>query len=211
MNLYSQLLFPRLMDVAMSGAGIATHRRALLTDVSGDILEIGFGTGLNLAHYPENVKRLTTVDVNPGMRRIAQQRADRAGIAIDQQLLSGEQLPMPDNSFDCVVSSWTLCSIADVSQAIREVHRVLRPHGRFFLIEHGLSPDPQVQAWQHRINPIQKVLGDGCHLDRDIAQLVSQTFEHVQLETFAEPSLPKFIGYFTRASRIRTVRRKTLN
>jgi ubiquinone/menaquinone biosynthesis C-methylase UbiE len=196
MSLYSRMLFPRLMDLAMSGENLAQYRRSLLQNVTGEILEIGLGTGLNLAHYPDSVKRITSVDVNPGMSAIAQKRAQAAGITIAAHVLSGEQLPMPDATFDTVVSTWTLCSIPDVAQAIREAHRVLKPGGRFFFIEHGLSNDPAIQTWQHRLTPIQRIIGDGCHLDRDIAQLVRQSFAQVDLTAFAEPSLPQVGGYF---------------
>jgi ubiquinone/menaquinone biosynthesis C-methylase UbiE len=196
MNLYSRILFPRLMDRAMSGENLAQYRRSLLQNVRGDILEIGLGTGLNLAHYPDSVQRITSVDINPGMSALAQTRAHTAGITIDLQVLSGEQLPMAEATFDTVVSTWTLCSIPDVAQAIAEVHRVLKPGGQFFFIEHGLSNVPSVQTWQHRLTPIQRVIGDGCHLDRDIAQLVRKTFSQVDLTAFAEPSLPAIGGYF---------------
>jgi ubiquinone/menaquinone biosynthesis C-methylase UbiE len=196
MNPYSRWLFPRLMDLAMSGPSLATHRRSLLRNVTGEILEIGFGTGLNLAHYPDSVKRITSVDVNPGMSAIAQKRASQSGITIVPHVLSGEHLPMADASFDTVVSTWTLCSIPDVTRAIAEVHRVLKPGGQFYFIEHGLSNVPAVQVWQRRLTPIQRVIGDGCHLDRDIAQLVGQRFAQVNLEAFAEPSLPQVGGYF---------------
>jgi ubiquinone/menaquinone biosynthesis C-methylase UbiE len=203
MNLYSRILFPRLMDLAMSGPSLAVHRRSLLQNVSGEILEIGLGTGLNLAHYPDSVKRITSVDVNPGMEAIARKRAQAAGITIDSNVLSGEQLPMADAQFDSVVSTWTLCSIPDVAQAMREIHRVLKPGGQFFFIEHGLSDIPSVQVWQHRLTPIQRVIGDGCHLDRDIAQLVRQQFRQVELECFAEPSLPAIGGYFYKGIALR--------
>ncbi len=196
MNLYSRILFPRLMDLAMSGENLGQYRRSLLRNVTGEILEIGLGTGLNLAHYPNSVQRLTSVDVNPGMESIAQRRAQTAGITIASHVLSGEQLPMSDHSFDSVVSTWTLCSIPDVTQALREIHRVLKPGGQFFFIEHGLSDIPSVQVWQHRLTPIQRVIGDGCHLDRNIAQLIRQQFSPVDLECFAEPSLPAVGGYF---------------
>ncbi len=196
MNLYSQLLFPRLMDIAMSGKSLAKHRQSLLANVSDNILEIGCGTGLNLAHYPSSVNQITTVDINPGMRKIAERRAMAAGIAIAHHTLSSEQLPMNDNTFDTVVSTWTLCSIPNVAQAIREIHRVLKPGGQFLLIEHGLSDVPPVQVWQRRLTPIQKVVGDGCHFDRDIRQLVSQSFPNISIESFSEPSLPKIAGYF---------------
>jgi ubiquinone/menaquinone biosynthesis C-methylase UbiE len=196
MNLYSRLLFPRLMDLAMSGESLAQHRRSLLADVSGEVLEIGFGTGLNLPHYPSQIRRITTVDVNPGMSTIAAKRTEKAGIEVIHHTLSGEQLPMADASFDSVVSTWTLCSIPDFEQAIREVYRVLKPGGRFFFIEHGLSHDPQVQVWQQRLNPLQNVVGDGCNLNRDMAAAIGQVFPKVDVQTFFEPNLPKVAGYF---------------
>jgi ubiquinone/menaquinone biosynthesis C-methylase UbiE len=196
MNVYSRFLFPRLMDMGMSAPPLAAYRRSLLADVSGEVLEIGLGTGLNLAHYPQSVHHLTTVDVNPGMNAIATQRAAAAGITLDHHVLSGEALPMADGSFDSVVSTWTLCSIPQVAMAIGEIQRVLKPGGRFFFIEHGLSDDPQVQVWQRRLNPLQAIVGDGCQLDRDMAQLIREKFATVKLQAFPEPSLPKFIGYF---------------
>jgi ubiquinone/menaquinone biosynthesis C-methylase UbiE len=196
MNIYSRIIFPRLMDASMSGENLSKHRRTLLAEVTGEILEIGVGTGLNFQHYPDTVRQLTTVDVNPGMGKLARDRATAANIQVIHHTLSGENLPMDDASFDTVVSTWTLCSIPNVAQAIREVHRVLRPGGKFFFVEHGLSNDPKVQTWQRRLNPIQNVLGDGCNVDRDMAQLIKQSFTEVNLTAFPEPSLPKFAGYF---------------
>ena len=195
-NPYSRWIFPRLMDAVMSADNLAQHRRSLLAGVSGKVLEIGFGTGLNLPYYPNTIEQLTVVDPNPGMRSIAQPRLNSVAFPVEFCVLSGEALPMPDNSFDCVVSTWTLCSIPKVEQALQEVHRVLKPGGRFFFVEHGLSDDPKVQPWQHRLTPIQRVIADGCHLDRNIRQLVEQVFPSVTLETFAEPSLPAIGGYF---------------
>lgn len=195
-NPYSRWIFPRLMDAVMSTDNLAQHRRSLLAEVSGKVLEIGFGTGLNLPYYPNTIEQLTVVDPNPGMRSIVQPRLSAVTFPVESCVLSGEALPMPDNTFDCVVSTWTLCSIANVEQALREIHRVLKPGGRFFFIEHGLSDDPKVQTWQHRLTPIQRVIADGCHLDRDIRQLVEQVFPTVTLEAFAEPSLPEIGGYF---------------
>lgn len=195
-NPYSQWLFPRLIDVAMSGDPFPQYRRELLADVSGDVLEIGFGTGLNLPHYPKSVRAITTVDVNPGMSAIAQRRIQASNITVHQHVLNGESLPMADDSFDSVVSTWTLCSIANVDQALREMGRVLKPSGTFFFIEHGLSSDPAIQTWQHRFTPIQKIIADGCHLDRDIQQLVERHFEKVTVTQFWAKDLPKIAGYF---------------
>jgi ubiquinone/menaquinone biosynthesis C-methylase UbiE len=195
MQLYSQFFFPRLLDVAMAGEPFAQYRRDLLKSVTGDVLEIGFGTGLNLDYYPKEIRQLATVDPNPGVNRLAQRRIEASDIAVTHHCLSGESLPMADGSFDSLVSTWVLCSIADVAGAIAEVHRVLRPGGRFFFIEHGLSNEPGIQPWQRRLTPLQKVIGDGCHLDRDIAALVQAQFEQVDYRTFYGDRLPKVAGF----------------
>lgn len=195
-NPYSRWLFPRLIDLAMSSDPFPQYRREVLADVSGDVLEIGFGTGLNLPHYPESVRAITTVDVNPGMSAIAQRRIEASNITVHQHVLNGESLPMADDSFDSVVSTWTLCSIANVDQALREIGRVLKPSGTFFFIEHGLSSDPAIQTWQHRLTPVQKIVADGCHLDRNIQQLVERQFEGVIVTQFWAKDLPAIAGYF---------------
>ena len=146
MGLYSRVVFPRLCDWVMSDPRMAGLRSELLADVGGEVLEIGFGTGLNLPHYPEHVRRITTVDPNPGMNRLARRRIAEGGIDVDQRVLSGEALPFEDGTFDCVVSTWTLCSIPDAGRALGEVYRVLRPGGRFVFLEHGLSERSQGPA-----------------------------------------------------------------
>jgi ubiquinone/menaquinone biosynthesis C-methylase UbiE len=202
MNLYSRYLFPRLMDLSMSGETLAAYRRSLLANTYGNVLEIGFGTGLNLPFYPGAVTKLTTIDTNPGARAIAAKRIQKTphSFEIESQTLSGESLPMADRTFDCVVSTWTLCSIADVRQALREIHRVLKFGGQFFFVEHGLSDDRKVQVWQNRLNPIQRIVGDGCNINRDMRQLVEQQFSQVEIEAFPEPSLPAIMGYFYKGS-----------
>jgi ubiquinone/menaquinone biosynthesis C-methylase UbiE len=190
------------MDASMSGEALAAHRRSLLADTYGNVLEIGFGTGLNLPFYPKTVTKLTTVDNNMGARAIAARRIQKTAhsFEIESETLSGESLPMADQAFDCVVSTWTLCSIADVEQALQEIHRVLKPGGRFFFVEHGLSDDRKVQVWQNRLNPIQRIVGDGCNFNRDIQKLVAHQFSQVKIETFQESSLPSVMGYFYKGS-----------
>jgi ubiquinone/menaquinone biosynthesis C-methylase UbiE len=160
MNLYSRYLFPRLMDLSMSGEALAAYRRSLLANTFGRVLEIGFGTGLNLPFYPQTVTQLTTVDNNPGTRAIAARRLQKTppNFEVESQTLSSESLPMADQTFDCVVSTWTLCSISNVKEALQEIHRVLKPGGHFFFVEHGLSDDPKVQVWQNRLNPMGAAL-----------------------------------------------------
>ncbi|MGB5713557.1 MAG: class I SAM-dependent methyltransferase [Waterburya sp.] len=195
MGIYSNLVIPYCIDFAMSGSTLQSYRQNLLADVSGEILEIGFGTGLNLPYYPDNVNKITTIDPNPGMQRLARSRIAKSQITVDYKILNGESLPMPNDSFDSVVCTWTLCSISLVDQAIAEIHRLLKPGGKFFFIEHGLSQDAQIQVWQNLLTPVQKILADGCHLNRKISDLVRQKFPNVTTEQFYAPKLPKVIGY----------------
>ncbi len=195
MGFYSNLVIPYCIDIAMSGETLQQYRQQLLQDVSGDILEIGFGTGLNLPHYPEGTEKITTIDPNPGMERLARSRIAASNITVDYQVLNGESLPMKDGSFDSVVCTWTLCSIPQADKAIAEVYRLLKPKGKFFFIEHGLSKDSRIQFWQNRLTPLQKVIADGCHLNRDIKNIIEQKFGSVKIEQFYAPKLPKVIGY----------------
>ncbi len=197
MGLYSRFIFPRLMDLGMSGKAAVPYRREVLQQARGEVLEIGFGSGLNLPYYPAHVRKLHTVDVNAGMNPLARKNLARSPIAVSYHILDAEQLPFPDASFDTVVSSWTLCSIPRVDQALAEVYRVLRPQGRFLFVEHGLSPDAGVQKWQHRLTPLQKVMADGCHFNRDIAALVGEAgFRIERLRREYAPGIPKIGGYF---------------
>ena len=116
------------------------------------------GTGLNLPHYPKHVRRIATVDPNPGMGNKLRQRIAETGIAVDQRLAHSEGLPFADETFDFVVSTLTLCSITQLEVAMREIHRVLKSGGRFVFLEHGLSDDPQVRKWQRRLNAIQRII-----------------------------------------------------
>jgi len=204
MSFYSDVLFPWGMNLTMSGKEFQKHRHAVLQSVDGKILEIGFGSGLNLPHYPDSVKELVTVDPNPGMGRYTAKQLKASDITVDRQVLSGESLPMQDESFDTVVSTWTLCSIKDVKKALYEVKRVLKPGGQFVFLEHGLSPDKKISAWQHRLNGIQKLVGDGCHLNRDMHKLISETgFSQLEVENFYFPKVPRFMGYMYRGLAIK--------
>jgi ubiquinone/menaquinone biosynthesis C-methylase UbiE len=195
LGFYSQKILPYLLDWAMSDEMFRTYRQQVLSEVTGEVLEIGFGTGLNLSYYPKEIQHLVAIDANPGMNALAEQRVKASSLTVDHRVLNGESLPIADNSFDSVVSTWTLCSIANVEQALQEIHRVLKPGGRFCFIEHGLSKDPQVQVWQNRLTPLQKVIADGCHFNRNIRQLIEQQFEHVTLEEFYADKTPKVSGY----------------
>jgi ubiquinone/menaquinone biosynthesis C-methylase UbiE len=185
MSVYSRWIFPRLCDWMMRAPSIARLRGEVLADVAGAILEIGFGTGLNLEHYPEPVCRITAVDPGRGVSRIARKRLERSRVEVDLRERSAEELPFEDGSFDFVVSTWTLCSIPDVPKVLAEVHRVLKPGGRFVFLEHGLSADRAIQRWQRRLNPIQQRLAGGCRLDLDVEEVVrAQSFREIRLDRF---------------------------
>ena len=159
MGIYSRLIFPRLCDWAMRTPRIERLRREVLAKANGEILEIGFGTGLNLGHYPEHVRHLTAVDPGVGMTRIARRRIERSHIDVDLRVQTAEELPFEDGRFDCVVSTWTLCSIQEPGRAVSEIGRVLRPGGHYFFLEHGLGDDPGVQRWQRRLTPAPAATG----------------------------------------------------
>jgi ubiquinone/menaquinone biosynthesis C-methylase UbiE len=199
MSFYSQVIVPLLCDFGLDRPFVARYRRKLLADAGGNILELGFGTGLNLPYYPPHVRRITTVDPNIGMYRRARRRIKHAGVEVDRRVLGGERLPFEDSTFDDVVSTFTLCSIEEIAQAMREVYRVLKPGGKFLFLEHGLSPDLNVQKWQHRLKWLQMRLAGGCHLDRDMRALVTaQPFASVQLDEFYIEKTPRTHGYMYR-------------
>ena len=195
MNFYERRILPYLLDLSLSSPGLAKHRREILAEVTGEVLEIGFGTGLNLSYYPEQIHKIATVDPNPEIHTIAQKRIASSPIMVEHHILSGEHLPMADESFDSVVSTFTLCSIPNVEQALAEIYRVLKPRGRYFFVEHGLSSEPDVQVWQNRLTPIQKRIAGGCHFNRNIKRLVEEQFDKVTLSELYAEDLPKVAAY----------------
>jgi SAM-dependent methyltransferase len=195
-GLYSRVIFPRLCDLVLNMPFVAKLRQGLLVRAYGDVLEIGFGTGLNLPHYPKQVRKITTADPNVGMHKLAQKRVKKADIEVDQRVCSGERLPFEDCTFDCAISTFTLCTIEDVVQALGEIHRVIKSGSQFLFLEHGLSPEPHVQKWQRRLNGLEMRLADGCHLDRNIKELVvAQPFAAVEIEEFYMTKVVKTHGY----------------
>ncbi|SLM47042.1 putative Methyltransferase [Nitrospira japonica] len=195
MGLYSSYVFPHLMDWLMRGKEFQRLRDDLLTVVRGDVLEIGFGSGLNLAHYPPTVHHLTAVDPARFLPDIVARRTAAVAFPVEIHHHAAETLSFADQRFDWVVSTWTLCSIADPVQALTEVRRVLKPDGRFVFLEHGRCQDERVAAWQDRLNPIQNVLGCGCHLNRRIDRLVEHGgLRLMQLDRFPMADVPQLVG-----------------
>jgi ubiquinone/menaquinone biosynthesis C-methylase UbiE len=208
MGFYDRHILPWLLDHAMRRPALAPQRQSLLSDVRGEVLEIGFGSGLNLPFYPDDVRRITAVEPSEGMTRRAADRIRASGKEVRRLPLGADRrLPLPDNSFDAVVSTWTMCSIPDVSAAFREVHRVLKPGGRFLFLEHGLSPDARVARWQHRLTPVMRRLGGGCHLDRDPEAIVrASPLSLERCEKFYLPGEPRLGGYTYRGAGVKMTR-----
>lgn len=196
MGIYSRLVLPRLLDMAMSVPELGSHRRQLLASVTGEVLEIGFGTGANLPYYPKHIKKLTAVDSNAAMRPLALKREAAFGIQVEHYLADAAHLPFASQTFDSVVSSWTLCSVEAVEVALSEIHRVLKPQGKFFFLEHGLCPQPKIQKVQRLINPINRMVAGGCQLTREIGLLVRNAgFQEEHLISFFIEQVPKTHGY----------------
>jgi ubiquinone/menaquinone biosynthesis C-methylase UbiE len=175
---------------------VAAYRKEALAEAREAILEIGFGTGLNLPYYPAHVQKISTVDVNNGMNKLAQRNIARSSIIVDYNVLDARRLPFTDASFDTVVSTWTLCSIKNIDEALDEIYRVMKPRGRFIFIEQGLSDNPKVQRWQNRLTPVQKIIADGCHLNRNIEELLKDAgFRFERLKKEYAPGVPRIAGY----------------
>lgn len=196
---YARNVFPCLCDLALRRREVVEQRSDVLAAASGRILEIGLGTGLNLTCYPAAVTALTALEPNGGMRGRALKRSRATAVDVDWQAGSATSMPFDADSFDCVVSTWTLCSITPVREALAEVHRVLKPGGRLLFLEHGLSPAPKVQRRQRRIEWLSVRFADGCHLTRPIgALLAEQPFADLALTELDLRSLPSTHGHVYR-------------
>jgi len=194
---YSRRVFPRLLDWSMKQAVLVPLRESVLAQASGAVLEIGFGTGVNLPYYPGAIRSVMAIDPNPGMIPFARSYSPNGKPLVKWSIASAEQLPFPNNGFDTVVSTLTLCSIPQISLAIQELYRVLKPGGRFLFLEHGQSPDRSVRWWQDRLTPYWKHVGDGCHLNRAMAHLIqAQAWDLPSMKTFYLPRVPKPFAYF---------------
>jgi len=196
MRVWKESIFPRFLELAArNNEELKELRTRALQPAHGRVLELGFGTGLNLPHYPPSVTELIAVDPNPGMARIARWRMKNLGVTVEHHQASAESLSFDTGSFDSVVCTLTLCSVPNVKAALKEVVRVLKPGGQFLFFEHGRHADPVIAKWQDRLNPLWKAVFDGCHINRDIAQLISDA--GLALDGLEHPGMraPKIVGY----------------
>jgi SAM-dependent methyltransferase len=200
MGLYNDWVLPRIVNAACGTKVMAEERKKALAGAKGHVLELGFGTGHNLPFYPDGVERVTAIDPSTASARLARSRIAAAPFPVEYVALTGERIDAPDASFDTVVSTYTLCTVADPVAALEQIRRVLKPDGRFHLLEHGLADEPGVQRWQQRLNGLNGLLLGGCTLNRDIERLVRQAgFAFDRIEKYYVEGDPKFVGWVTRA------------
>ena len=173
MGLWNDRVLPRLMDRVLGTPEVNARRALVCRGLHGRVLEIGFGSGLNLRHYPTEVTEILVVEPSESALRLAEPRTAAISAALERVGSDGARLDLPDGSVDCVLSTYTLCTIPSVGAALREVHRVLKPGGELHFLEHGRAPTESVRRWQHRLHPVHSRIAGGCHLDRPIDNLIT--------------------------------------
>jgi SAM-dependent methyltransferase len=185
MGFYADQVLPRVLDVLMRGGELTDARARVAAGLSGEVVEIGFGSGLNVEHYPTRVTRVLAVDPASTGRKLAADRVAASPVPIDYIGLDGQSLPLPAESVDHALTTWTLCTIPDPVQALHEINRVLRPGGTLHFIEHGRSPDAKVARRQDRLDPIQGKVAGGCHLNRRMDTLIGASgLDLTRLDTY---------------------------
>lgn len=194
---YERQVFSRLMDRSLGSEPQMALRRELLDGARGRVLEIGFGTGLNLSGYPPAVEGLTAVEPSEMLKGRVRERMRRAPFPVRMLRIDASgRLPVAEGAFDTAVSTWTLCTIPDAGAALRQVRRALKPSGTFLFMEHGRSESRRAARWQDRLNPVQNFVACGCNLNRRIDALVRDAgFEILRLERFLLPEVPRPLVY----------------
>jgi SAM-dependent methyltransferase len=193
MPFYRDHVYPHVVKMLGDPKPIRDIRQRIFPLARGQVLEIGVGPGVNFVHYdPARVSKVYALEPNPGMIRLAQRQQRQTEIEIEFLGLPGERIPLPDGAVDTVVSTFTLCTIPGVTEAIRGLARVLRPHGKLIFFEHGLAPDPRLRRWQEWTEPLPYWVFEGCHLTRDIPSLITQAGFHIdRIESGYLAAFPK--------------------
>jgi SAM-dependent methyltransferase len=195
MGWYGEHVLPRIVDTLCNMKVARPQRQRVCQGLAGEVVEIGFGSGLNVPFYPPAVTRVAAIEPADVGWKLAEQRVGATTIPVERSGLDGQALPFPDDSFDAALSTWTMCTIPDVEAALRELRRVLKPGGELHFVEHGLAPDENVRRRQHRLDPLQQRVFGGCHLTRPIVDLVRGAgFTIRELDTYYEEGSPKVLG-----------------
>lgn len=197
MKIYENYVLPHLIHFLCSTEPVQKQREKVIPQAEGRVLEVGMGSGLNLAFYNrDKVDFIWGLEPSEGMRKKAQKNLQATDIRVDWLDLPGEEIPLDDNSADTVVLVYTLCTIPDWVRALEQMRRVLKPAGKLIFCEHGQAPDPGPQKWQERLNPVWKKIAGGCHLNRPIPSLLEQGgFRLKGMEADYLEEMPKFAGY----------------
>ena len=196
-SFYDRHIMPRLIGCACASKPIMMQRVKVVPKAAGKVLELGIGGGLNLQYYdPAKVESVSGVDPSAELRAFARAAERPEGLKVDIQKGTAEALPFESGSFDCVVCTFTLCSVQSPLAALEEAKRVLKPGGRFLFCEHGLAPDPEVVKWQRRLEPMWKAIAGGCHLTRPITTSVQGAgFTVTSSERMYLPGTPRILGW----------------
>ncbi|MEU7767091.1 class I SAM-dependent methyltransferase [Nocardia sp. NPDC049190] len=195
MGIYAEQVVPRIVNIACGTRANDPLRARVCAGLYGRVVEIGFGSGLNVPFYPTAVGSVSAVEPADLGWKLAHDRIAAASVPIERAGTDGRSLPLGDSSFDSALSTWTMCTIPDIATALAEVRRVLVPGGTLHFVEHGRAPDHRVRRWQNRLNPVQKTLCGGCHLNRDIRGLLTTAgFEIRTAESFYGEDAPRIFG-----------------
>ena len=197
MGWYEEKVLPRAVELTCGGAKMARWRRQAAEGLTGTVLELGFGSGLNVGLYPEGVTEVLAVEPSLLARQRAAARVAASAVPVRHVGLDGQQVPLDDASADSALCTFTLCTIPDVDAALAEVRRIVRPGGTFHFLEHGLAPDEPVRRWQQRLNPLEQRLAGGCQLTRDPVALVTAAGMQVVESSARYMKGPKPWTYFT--------------
>jgi ubiquinone/menaquinone biosynthesis C-methylase UbiE len=192
MGFYHDQVLPRFINLVCNTKTVRPLRERVCAGLHGRVVEIGFGSGLNIPYYPTAVSSVAAIEPADTGWKLAGRRVADAPVPIERQGLDGQKLPLPDHSCDAALSTYTLCTIPDVAAALAELRRVLKPGAALHFLDHGLAPDEPVRRWQHRLDPMQQRLFGGCHLTRPIADLVTEAgFTITEIDVFYEKGAPK--------------------
>ena len=197
MSLYNKYILPKFLNCACGSKPINYQRQKVVPLAKGKVLDIGIGSGLNIPFYnSDQIDKVIGIDPSHELIELAKELANDSKASIELVIGSAESIPYPDNFFDTVLVTYTMCTIPNVAIANKEMWRVLKDDGRLIFCEHGLAPDKKISKWQNRIDPFWGKIAGGCHLNRDIQKLITDAgFSFESLDKMYIPSTPKFAGY----------------